>query len=149
MDTKLQRITVDITDTPLTVHLNEFVRFEVWVENVDVMVRYNYHPAVEATQTEPPHSEWFEIIDFSFSEWDLESSLIDINDSKIMVAKGKDSSKQAFPQFGAYDVYKFLRIKLGDTEDQTVKQELGDQVVDRFQNQWEQFLENGHEEEEN
>ena len=54
MDTKLQRIPVDITDTPLTVHLNEFVRFEVWVENVDVMVRYNYHPAVEATQTEPP-----------------------------------------------------------------------------------------------
>ena len=146
MDTKLQRIPVDITDTPLTVHLNEFIMFEVWVENVDVMVRYNYHPAIEATQTEPPHSEWFEIIDFSFSEWDLEASLIDINDSKIMVAKGKLSSKQAFPQFGDYDVYKFLSIQLGDTKDQTVKQELGDQIVDRFQNQWEQFLENGHEE---
>ncbi len=139
MDTKLQRIPVDITDTPLTVHLNEFVRFEVWVENVDVMVRYNYHPAVEATQTEPPHSEWFEIIDFNFSEWDLEASLIDINDNKIMVARVMEVARNR-------DVYKFLNVQLGDTKDQTVMQELGDQIVDRFQNQWEQFLENGHEE---
>ena len=139
MDTKLQRIPVDITDTPLTVHLNEFVRFEVWVENVDVMVRYNYHPAVRATQTEPPHNEWFEIIDFSFSEWDLEASLIDINDSKIMVARVMEVARNR-------DVYKFLNVQLGDTKDQTVMQELGDQIVDRFQNQWEQFLENGHEE---
>ena len=139
MDTKLQRIPVDITDTLLIVHLNEFVRFEVWVENVDVMVRYNYHPAVRATQTEPPHNEWFEIIDFSFSEWDLEASLIDINDSKIMVARVMEVARNR-------DVYKFLNVQLGDTKDQTVMQELGDQIVDRFQNQWEQFLENGHEE---
>jgi len=111
----------------------------VWVENVDVMVRYNYHPAVRATQTEPPHNEWFEIIDFSFSEWDLEASLIDINDSKIMVARVMEVARNR-------DVYKFLNVQLGDTKDQTVMQELGDQIVDRFQNQWEQFLENGHEE---